>query len=71
MHAGIPGAGAEDAWYCAALQFETWQAKLIAAVGGSIDIFKCFDQIIGLYFLDIVRLSPKRVGSLHELPGKC
>ena len=48
MFAGGPGAGADDAWYTAALQLESWQAQNIPAVGGSIDIYKCFDQLIRL-----------------------
>ena len=57
MFAGVPGAGADDAWYNAALRLETWQAKGIPVVGGSVDIYKCFDQIIRLIVYVVLMLS--------------
>ena len=46
MFAGVPGRGAEDAWYATAIDMELAQVQGEALVGGSIDLFKCFDQII-------------------------
>eukprot|EP00973_Karenia_brevis_P004716 647696-Karenia_brevis.AAC.1 len=46
MHAGIPGSGADDAWYHTSLSLEVNHMKSINSIGGSIDIYKCFDQIV-------------------------
>ena len=46
MFAGIPGRGAEDAWWLTSVSIETWQSKQIHFSGASADIAKCFDQIV-------------------------
>ena len=46
MFAGVPGCGASDAWYSAALDVEYWQACGEDITGGAVDIYKCFDQVI-------------------------
>eukprot|EP00973_Karenia_brevis_P018192 2498469-Karenia_brevis.AAC.1 len=46
MFAGRPGAGAQDAWYLAALDLEQAQVLDADYVGGTLDLFKCFDQIV-------------------------
>ena len=45
MFAGVPGVGAEEGWYLTQIALETQrlQGKQISA--GSIDVFKCFDQL--------------------------
>eukprot|EP00973_Karenia_brevis_P014276 1944423-Karenia_brevis.AAC.1 len=48
MHAGVPGSGADDAWYHTSLLLEDCYIQDEAAIGGSVDIFKCFDQIVRL-----------------------
>ena len=45
MYAGTGECGAEDAWYDAAVQFETWELGGESYVGGTTDIIKCFDQV--------------------------
>eukprot|EP00973_Karenia_brevis_P003401 467934-Karenia_brevis.AAC.1 len=57
MHAGVPGTGAEDAWYGTALQLESLQMHDQPAVGTSIDIYKCFDQVIRLLVYAILLVS--------------
>eukprot|EP00973_Karenia_brevis_P084253 11692159-Karenia_brevis.AAC.1 len=57
MHAGVPGSGADDAWFNTSLMLEDCYIQNIAAIGGSVDIFKCFDQIIRLLVYVILLLS--------------
>ena len=46
MFAGIPGRGAEDAWWLTSVSIEAWQSQKIQFSGASADIAKCFDQIV-------------------------
>ena len=46
MFAGVPGVGAEDAWYLTSLDFEYLRAKGNQITAGSIDIYKCLDQLV-------------------------
>ena len=43
--AGTIGMAAEDAWYGTALQLEKAMVDKRKLVGGSLDLFKCFDQV--------------------------
>eukprot|EP00973_Karenia_brevis_P085927 11917549-Karenia_brevis.AAC.1 len=63
MHAGVPGSGADDAWYHTSLLLEDCYIQDEAAIGGSVDIFKCFDQIVRLLVYIILLISgfPVRV----------
>ena len=45
LHAGIPGKGAQDAWLKTALGVELAKVFGLEVSGGSVDIYKCFDQI--------------------------
>ena len=45
MFAGIPGAGAEEGWYLTQLAIETSRLLGMDISAGSIDVFKCFDQL--------------------------
>ena len=45
LNAGVPGKGAVDAWHTTALDIEFARANNINLAGGSIDIYKCFDQL--------------------------
>ena len=56
MYAGVPGCGAEMAWWHASLLREDAFHDERAAIAGALDIFKCFDQIVPL--LVEVTLSP-------------
>ncbi len=55
MHAGIPGVGAEDAWYITALDLEQLRLHNVQVSGGSIDVFKCFDQILRPLVIELAR----------------
>eukprot|EP00973_Karenia_brevis_P034530 4763372-Karenia_brevis.AAC.1 len=46
MFAGIPGRSAEDAWYLTGLEAEAAQVHHEEFIGGALDLFKCFDQIV-------------------------
>eukprot|EP00973_Karenia_brevis_P080867 11218282-Karenia_brevis.AAC.1 len=46
MFAGKPGVGAEDAWFMAALDLEEAAVTKQAYIGGTLDLFKCFDQVV-------------------------
>ena len=45
LHAGVPGVGAQDAWYAVSCQVEAALASGRPVAGTALDIFKCFDQI--------------------------
>ena len=45
IFAGVPGRGAEDAWYLTSLAFEEHRTQGRDISGGAADIFKCFDQV--------------------------
>ena len=46
MFAGIPGAGAEEGWYLTQLDMEQHAADNSHVTAASIDVFKCFDQVV-------------------------
>eukprot|EP00973_Karenia_brevis_P063924 8885441-Karenia_brevis.AAC.1 len=46
MFGGIEGVGADDAWYLTSLEKEYCCLTDCPYVGGSVDLYKCFDQII-------------------------
>ena len=45
IKSGVPGKGAQDAWLQTALQLELDNLTGLETAGGSVDIYKCFDQI--------------------------
>ena len=45
-YAGDPGIGAEDAWYCTAIEMEHAKLLGIPIVVAVADIWKCHDQIL-------------------------
>ena len=45
MFAGVPGVGAEDAWWLTSLVFESATLTGQKITGGALDLHKCFDQI--------------------------
>eukprot|EP00973_Karenia_brevis_P077706 10798171-Karenia_brevis.AAC.1 len=46
MFSGVPGLGAEECAYLTALDLEIKRAAKKHVTLGSIDVFKCFDQIL-------------------------
>ena len=46
MFAGVPGAGAEEGWYTTQLDFEIKRLTGSQVTAASIDVYKCFDQIV-------------------------
>ena len=48
MYGGLPGAGADDAWYSTSLEVEHALLFNLPLVGAIADLYKCFDQIIRL-----------------------
>eukprot|EP00973_Karenia_brevis_P058466 8142706-Karenia_brevis.AAC.1 len=46
MYGGLKGVGASAAWYVTALEVEDAHVADISLVGGALDLFKCFDQIL-------------------------
>ena len=63
MYAGVPGQGAEPAWWQLSLCLEHWRTKQTQATGGATDIYKCFDQIVGPLVHTSARVAgiPKRI----------
>ena len=45
MFAGVPQVGAEEGWYLTQIAFETFRLQGKSITAGSIDVYKCFDQI--------------------------
>ena len=45
MFAGVPGVGAEEGWYLTHIAFETLRLQGKNITAGSIDVYKCFDQL--------------------------
>ncbi len=45
IHAGVPGKGAFDGWCKTAIDIELARVNNLLVAGGSIDIYKCFDQL--------------------------
>ncbi|MDP7068883.1 MAG: reverse transcriptase domain-containing protein, partial [Candidatus Peribacteraceae bacterium] len=63
LFAGIPGRGAEDAWWITSIVIETARMSGIPLSGGAADIWRCFDQISRtlLYYLLIMGGFPTRI----------
>eukprot|EP00973_Karenia_brevis_P020205 2773056-Karenia_brevis.AAC.1 len=57
MYGGMPGVGAEDAFYTTALDKELCILQGQPFVGGSLDLYKCFDQIIRPLLYAILLIS--------------
>ena len=55
MFAGVPGAGAEEGWYLTQLDFEVKRLAGMQITAGSIDIYKCFDQIIRPLIVELAK----------------
>ena len=55
IFAGIPGQGAEDAWWNTSSLIETARLTGTSVTGGAADIFKCVDQIPRV-FLKVILL---------------
>eukprot|EP00973_Karenia_brevis_P061783 8591118-Karenia_brevis.AAC.1 len=72
MFAGQPGTSAQDAWYLAALDLEEARVQGADFLGGTSDLYKCFDQVVRLLLyatLIISGISPRIVtaySSYHE-----
>ena len=57
MYAGIVGRGASDAWYISSLAVELAKLEHNPIVGGALDLFKCFDQIVRQLLYVILALA--------------
>ena len=57
MFGGVQGVGAEEAWYSMAIDFEFAIVQGIPLVGGALDLFKCFDQVLRPLLYAVLRLA--------------
>ena len=57
MFGGVQGVGAAEAWYTTALDIEHALTHSVPLVGGALDLFKCFDQILRPLLYEILRIS--------------
>ena len=57
MFGGVQGVGAEEAFYTTALDVEFAITHSVPLVGGSRDLYKCFDQILRPLLYEILRLA--------------
>ena len=62
-YAGLKGRSADDAWMLSSLDPEFAKIKGIPYLGGALDLFKCFDQIIRLLLYAILLIGgfPPRI----------
>ena len=63
MFAGIAGMSVEEAWYSTALHLERARLQGQPATGASVDIHKCFDQLVRDFVYEIL----KEAGCLDEI----
>ena len=63
MYAGVPGVGAEEAWWTTAIDFEDLQCRGLHFTGGAVDIYKCFDQVVRSLVYAVARAAgmPARI----------
>ena len=68
MFGGLPGVGADTGWYTTSLQTELAMLQNVPVVGGALDLFKCFDQVIRglLYVLLLCSGLPATVVSAYS-----
>merc|ERR1711893_78264 len=68
MFAGVPGAGAEEGWYLTQLDLELKQATGADITAGSIDVYKCFDQVVRPLVVTLARVAgmPTQVLATYE-----
>eukprot|EP00973_Karenia_brevis_P059889 8336919-Karenia_brevis.AAC.1 len=57
MFGGMPGVGAEDAWYLTAMTAELDLLEHNPHIGGTLDLYKCFDQVVRPLFYTILLLA--------------
>ena len=57
LNAGVPGRGAEDAWYTRGIAIEYARCMGYAVSGGVVDIAKCFDQVSRLLVQSILLIG--------------
>ena len=65
IFAGLPGVGAEDAWYITSVYLEEAKLTNTPYLGAAADIWKCFDQIVRPMLYAILRLMGLPVGMLN------
>eukprot|EP00973_Karenia_brevis_P037047 5107313-Karenia_brevis.AAC.1 len=63
MFGGLPGVGADDAFYTTALEKELCIIENRPFVGGSLGLYKCFDQVLRplLYVILLIAGLPSQV----------
>ena len=63
MFAGLPDRSADDAWFHTSIEVEEAKMTNTTIIGGAVDLFKCFDQLIRLiiYAILIIAGLPTRV----------
>ena len=54
---GIQGVGSSEAWYATAVDVEWAMTHNIPIIGGTLDLYKCFDQILRPLLYVVLRLS--------------
>ena len=68
LYAGTPGKGAQDAWLNTALQMELAHLSNEQISGGSVDVYKCFDQVNRELVYEVAKEAgmPKRVLAIEN-----
>ena len=57
MFGGVQSAGPSEAWYCTSPEIELALLSNMPLIGGTLDLFKCFDQILRSLLYAVLRLA--------------
>ena len=57
MFGGVQGIGADEAWYSTAVDVELAITQGTPHVGGALDLYKCFDQVLRPLLYAVLRLA--------------
>ena len=56
-YGGMQGVGASEAWFATAIEVEWSLVSRIPLIGGALDLFKCFDQIMRPLLYAVLRIA--------------
>ena len=57
MYGGIQGVGASEAWFATSIDVEWALISGTPLIGGALDLYKCFDQIMRPLLYSVLRIA--------------
>ena len=57
MYGGMQGVGASEAWFATSIEVQWSLVSKIPLIGGALDLFKCFDQIMRPLLYAVLRIA--------------